>query len=750
MPVEGAGKLLDCRVLLVAALVCACALAAPAVASAEQFSVTTTADEEDAVLGNEACLTGGGKCSLRAAIEEANETPTEFDEVRFEEEVFEGDSDSVIELASPLPTIDSPLAVAGRECETEAGIAGPCAEIAGDAAAPALAVEGAEEVTIELVAVTGAEVGIELVEAPRFWLRSNWIGTPLDGGAAGNAIGILVGPGSDRSRVGGEGPGAGNLIANNGGAGIEIRGASNVRLLGNRLGVTPPGTGAAGNGSNIAIGSTAGSVALENTIGTRLSPEAAATPGCDGGCNLISGAAGPGIDLSGSGADGPAVGTTIAGNLVGFDATGEGTVPNAGAGAAVGAAPQTMVGGPKPGDANRFAGGTAAIESGPAPGLTVLGNLIGARAGASLSPPSAAGILVDSTGLQFPAQEISILDNEVGLEGGTGISQQGSPATISGNRVDGAETGIRIREEAGGSLIEGNVVAGAEGAGILVEASGNEVFGNQVRDAGGAGIRLAGAAPFGIDFNLVGGNTTATENVVDGSGGPAIEIESVEKSWNEVARNRGSGNAGRFIELLPADPEPGDPNDGLQPPPIASISASAAAGFAEPGAVVRVFRKASPAPGEIESFLGEAVADGVGNWTLSFPAPLPAGTGVAATQTLDGGTSELEITAVPLADGLQPTSPGSGGPADVKPPRTRMLKQPRRVRPGQVARFSFTADEPGSSFQCSLDRARFRPCSSPQKYRLSRPGKHLFRVRAVDPAGNVDPTPVRRRFEVLD
>ncbi|HEU5252329.1 MAG TPA: right-handed parallel beta-helix repeat-containing protein [Solirubrobacterales bacterium] len=749
MPVEGAGKLLDCRVLLAAALVCACALAAPALATAEQFRVDTTADEVDAVLGNETCLTAAGKCSLRAALEEANATPGEFDEVRFEEEVFEGDADSVVELASPLPTIVAPLTLAGPECETEAGVVGPCAEISGDPSVPALAVEGVEEVTIELVAVTGAEVGIELVEAERFWLRSNWIGTSLDGGPAGNDTGILVGPGSDRSRVGGEGPGAGNLIANNSGVGLEIRGASNVRVLGNRLGVTPAGTAAAANGSNVAVSSAAASVALENTIGTRVSPEAAATPACDGGCNLISGSAGPGIDLSGSGGSGPPVATTIAGNLVGFDATGEGTIANDEAGAYVGAAPQTTVGGAKAGDANRFAGGPAAIESGPAPGLAIRGNLIGLRAGPSVSPPSTGGILVDSTGLQFPAQEVSILANEIGLEGGAGISLQGSPATISGNRIEGAETGIRVREEAGGSLLAGNVVDDAEGSGILLESGGNEVFDNQVAGAGGAGIRLAGAAPFGINANLVGGNTAATENVIDGSGGPAIEIESVEKSWNEVARNRGSGNAGRFIELLPADPEPGDPNDGTQPPPIASISATAAAGFAEPGAVVRVFRKASSSPGEVESFLGETVADGVGNWSLAFPA-LPAGTGVAATQTLNGGTSELEIAAVPLADGSQLAPSGSDGGTDSRPPRTRMLKQPRRVRAGGVARFSFTANEPGSSFQCSLDRGQFRPCRSPKKYRLSRPGKHLFRVRAVDPAGNVDPTPVRRRFEVLD
>ena len=103
MPVKGAGALLGRRVLAAALLVLVCAIAWPAAAGAETFFVTTTADEADATPGDEFCVTAGGKCSLRAAIEEANATAEVFDEIRFEEEVFEGDADSVIELSSALP-----------------------------------------------------------------------------------------------------------------------------------------------------------------------------------------------------------------------------------------------------------------------------------------------------------------------------------------------------------------------------------------------------------------------------------------------------------------------------------------------------------------------------------------------------------------------------------------------------------------------------------------------------------------------
>src|SRR5207237_5046091 len=240
---------------------------------------------------------------------------------------------------------------------------------------------------------------------------------------------------------------------------------------------------------------------------------------------------------------------------------------------------------------------------------------------------------VDSTSLLFPAEEAAILENEIGLEGGTGIAQQGFAATIAGNLVEGAATGIRVYNEAHGSLVEGNSVSETQGPAILLQANSSEVFGNRLSDAGGAGIRVAGGPPFGVGGNLIGGATAAAENTIDGSAGAAIEIEDVEESWNEVARNHGAGNGGLFVDLLAAEAGAGDPNDGIQPPPIAAISEAGAGGFAEPGAAVRVFRKASPAAGEIQSFLGEATADAEGNWSLDFLHPLPAGTAIAATQT---------------------------------------------------------------------------------------------------------------------
>lgn len=103
------------------------------------------------------------------------------------------------------------------------------------------------------------------------------------------------------------------------------------------------------------------------------------------------------------------------------------------------------------------------------------------------------------------------------------------------------------------------------------------------------------------------------------------------------------------------------------------------------------------------------------------------------------------------------TSPSGGetaqaGVGDDSPPQTRLYHRPAHVatsnRRLRRISFGFNADEPGSTFRCRLDRQPFRICVSPRRYRV-RAGRHAFRVYAVDPAGNRDPTPVVYRFRIL-
>jgi len=63
------------------------------------------------------------------------------------------------------------------------------------------------------------------------------------------------------------------------------------------------------------------------------------------------------------------------------------------------------------------------------------------------------------------------------------------------------------------------------------------------------------------------------------------------------------------------------------------------------------------------------------------------------------------------------------------------------------ATFAFTSNETGA-FECRLDAAPFRPCSSPAAFSDLPFGHHQFQVRAVDRAGNKDGTPATRTWEV--
>jgi len=47
-----------------------------------------------------------------------------------------------------------------------------------------------------------------------------------------------------------------------------------------------------------------------------------------------------------------------------------------------------------------------------------------------------------------------------------------------------------------------------------------------------------------------------------------------------------------------------------------------------------------------------------------------------------------------------------------------------------------------------MDAAAFAACATPKAYSGCTNGNHTFRVRAIDRAGNIDPTPSARTFTI--
>ncbi len=746
--------------MLAAALVAVVAalVFAPAVRAAE-FLVNSTADKAKAAPGVK-CVEGEvEECTLRAAIE-TGEAFEEFFRIDFDEEVFEGHSGATIALGSSLPPVTFPAFINGRVCETEAGVGGPCVGISGPGPGePALIVRNAEEVEIAGLAITGAQTAIAVEASPRTKVQGSWLGVTLDGASTGNGTGVLVDPGSNRVLIGGENAEQGDVFAGNADDGLDIHGGSESRVFGNYFGVEPDGTTPSANGGDdIEVVSTEGSEVTGTTIGARLSSTAALSPKCDGTCNVISGAASDGVDLEGEGEEAPAISTSVLGNYIGLTADGTGAVPNDGVGVDVGEAAHARVGGPAGTEANRISGGSAAVMAGPAaPDLAIRGNLIGSDASGTgtLEPPDS-GIVVDSAALSSPAVEAEITGNLIRMEGGVAIAQRGQGAWIFANQISGADVGVRTTESSEyGNVIEANSIEGPAISGILVENNFNEIVGNAILGAGGPGVWIQGSfVPFGVSGNVIGGDMASDANFIANSGGPAIEISDLEKTQNEVARNEGVANAGLFIDLVAASPGKGNPNRGIEPPVLSTATQAEVSGTALPGATVRVFRKQVAAVGELGSFLGGATADEAGNWSLSYENAIPAGSIAAATQTSEGSTSELATAVVPPAGGSagvddEGTALGVGAKTDSFRPRTKIVRGPRKRSRSAKARFAFLSDEVGATFQCQLDGRPFAACKSPQAYAGLRPGEHVFRVRAVDRAGNVDASPAKKKFTVI-
>lgn len=87
-------------------------------------------------------------------------------------------------------------------------------------------------------------------------------------------------------------------------------------------------------------------------------------------------------------------------------------------------------------------------------------------------------------------------------------------------------------------------------------------------------------------------------------------------------------------------------------------------------------------------------------------------------------------------------------PADTQPPNTRVVSGPPRATFKRLAKFRFASTEAQSTFQCRVDRKPWRRCRNPYKRKVSAGRKHVFRVRAIDRFGNVDPTPARFGWRV--
>src|SRR5262249_55325401 len=89
--------------------------------------------------------------------------------------------------------------------------------------------------------------------------------------------------------------------------------------------------------------------------------------------------------------------------------------------------------------------------------------------------------------------------------------------------------------------------------------------------------------------------------------------------------------------------------------------------------------------------------------------------------------------------------------ADTVAPETSLFSTPTNPSSSMTAIFTFGGTDAGSGvirFECSLDGASWATCGSGVTYTNLSYGIHAFSVRAIDVAGNVDPTPASYSWSI--
>jgi len=316
--------------MVVATLLAACLMAAQPAHASTTFTVNSTAADADVAALDGVCdaTRGGGECTLRAAIQQANAT-SGADTINFD---IPGTGVQTIHVNSrdlgALPTIKEQVTIDGYTQP----LAHPNTKAVGNDAAlkvvldgssvggNGLQIDGASNTLIKGLVVNsfgGAGIGVFGTTTVGTRIEGNFIGTDpsgtLDKGNGSDGV-IVYANDISQTVVGGTTPAARNLISGNGIAGVDMGNnfadlplAKSVRVQGNYIGTDRSGTKDLGNGND--------GIFLQYASGATVGGKTAASR------NVVSGNGG-GVELY------HVSGTSLLGNRIGTTATGTGALGN--------------------------------------------------------------------------------------------------------------------------------------------------------------------------------------------------------------------------------------------------------------------------------------------------------------------------------------------------------------------------------------------------------------------------------------
>jgi hypothetical protein len=476
-------------------------------AHAATFVVNRTADTQDANLANAACDSNasqaGNQCTLRAAIQEANDTPGE-DQIRFN--IVSAASVKTISPASALPFITEQVTINGYS-QTGAS-QNTLAE--GNDAVLKIQLNGTNAGAVNGLVVQASDSTIRGLAINRFAgngvllsgsgatgneVLGNFIGTNAAGttdlGNGDDGVDVF---GADNNTIGGTTAAARNIISGNGGDGIQViggLGTTGNEILGNYIGTDKNGTNALGN-------TEAGMLIFsvqDNTVGGTTA----------GARNVISGNGTNGVRVSGNASIGVATGNEVLGNFVGTKANGTEALGNTLDGVSIFDARVNTVGGTADGARNIISGNQddgVEVSGNLATDNQVLGNFVG----------------TDSSG----TADLGNGNDGVEISSGADDNTVGGTTAAARNLISGnSGNGVQI---IGGLLATRNEVLGNF---IGTNATGNAALGNS-----GEGVEI-----FDAEVNTIGGTTAGARNVISGNFGDGVAIQNDGATGNKVQGN---------------------------------------------------------------------------------------------------------------------------------------------------------------------------------------------------------------------
>lgn len=371
----------------------------------------------------------------------------------------------------------------------------------------------------------------------------------------------------------------------------------------------------------------------------------------------------------------------------------------------------------------------------------------------------------------FANNGIQIDDNEGDAPSGIRVEGNFIGTNATGTAANGNRfNGLNLIGSAGGNTIGGtspasrNLISGNRSNGVSVSSNGKEfeISGNLI-GTGKDGAEDLGNSNNGVNLgesdNTVGGTGLGAANTIAFNNGDGVNVVGDDATGNRISGNSIFANSRLGIDLAGGDQDtdgrtandPGDSDTGandLQNFPVLA-SATTIGGKTVVGGTLRsVPRKpfvieffSNPANGdEGKTFLGNKAvstgSDGSAAFTFAPSRTFPVGHTVTATATDVVGANTSEFSGAVVVK------------FDETPPETKISAGPSGMVRNTSATFAFTSTESGSTFECSLDGAAFGPCASPKKFGGLSQGRHTFRVRATDAAGNTDPTPAIRAWTV--